>query len=360
MTTASKLRPICPAALLVIVAAFPPSLAAQETARTAELQSLVERAAQHLQLRRESHRGSEATYQANRDLLQQTLEAWNESARTDQDADAMQTWLEGVVRSSMLGSRDALPTPPEFLPAPAVEVVEAEPVEAEPASPIAFDPAPSDPLPTEPPAFTPDPIEPATPSAPQPIARRQAAPEPARQSAPEPQPEPAPPADAWAAHPAAGQLDWSDPFADDGARIARQDATGGSTRFKPVSRSKSVKIDLLELSSRVAGYNSRLRDLEGVLVGAKQLSAFRLAALMRDLDELDDQRGFLQLYLAGLSPEEAEVGPQLHSSSTLQRLIGRAIDRRGDQLDHLNGDRAEAETAILAALSRKLDQFDVE
>ncbi|TWT85538.1 hypothetical protein Pla123a_03450 [Posidoniimonas polymericola] len=362
MTTAPKLCSICPAVVLAIVAAFPTTLTAQPTARTSELQSLVGRAAQHLQLRSESHRSNESTYQANRELLQQTLDAWNASARTDQDADAMEQWLKGVIRGSMLGGRGALPSPPEFLPpqvAPVAEVVAAEPAPAEPASPIAYDPAPSNPLPVEPPTFAADPIEVVAPerkSPDQPEPEYAAQPEPAAFSAPEP----TAPTDAWADHPAAQKLDWSDPFADDGARVAQQGVSGGSKRFKPVSRSQAVKIDLLELSTRVAGYNSRLRELEGLLVGAKELSAFRLAAIVRDLDELNDQRNFLQLYLAGLSPEEADVGPRLQSAATLQRLIGRAVARRSDQLADMNGGRVEAESAILSALDRKLDEFDVE
>lgn len=354
MFTAPQLRPLRLTLTLLLAAAAAPA-AAQPTPRTTELQSLVERAARHLSLRRESLRGNYTEHQSRRDALQQTLTAWNNSARTDQDADAMEAWLRAVINASMLGGRGPMPAPPVFqTPEEVARARQPRPevVPAEPASPIAFDPAPSsvDEVPFEPDPF--DPVEAPVEATEQPQVTRQ--PPVRRPAAPAPAKE-APPVSEWANHPSAPELDWSDPFADDAP--ARGSAGIASTRFKPVSRSRTVKVDLLELSSRVAGYNSRLRELEGLLIGSDELSAFRLAAIVRDLDELNDQRGFLQLYLAGLSPEEAEVGPQLNSSDSLVKLVGKAVSRRGESINAQLGSRAEAESAILSALYRKLDEM---
>ncbi len=338
------------------------STSATSTGRTAQLQQKVQQVVEHMRLRGETMLSSETELAQRYELLGAALEAWNQSDRTDADADRMQAWLDQAIASVALGSRGPMPTAPSF---PQREAILAPIAQASPMTPAApaptaaappvneaqYEPYDSFDAPAAPqqPTIEPTPAAAMPPTGtitPQPLAPATEAPA-------------QPPAGQWASHPAA-DVDWGNPFADDPIAHAPPSATAQTTRrFKPVTNNPQVKIDLLELSSRVAGHNARLRELEGRLVGAREVNAFRLAAILRDLDDLQEQRGFLQLYLAGLSAEEASIGPQLASPEPLVRLATSAVQQRQEDLEGEEGSQAQAERAILTSLSRKLQDLRV-
>jgi hypothetical protein len=336
---------------------------AASTERTAQLQRQVQQVIEHMRLRRETMLSSEAQLAQRYALLGAALEAWNQSDRTDADADLMQGWLDQAIASSALGGQRTMPELPTF---PQREAIPAPVAKASPENPTG--PVPTD---ADAPAYAAqyepyDSFEAAAapqeqPDVESPPAVVAASPTKTIATKPvAPAPEtPKTPDRGWASHPAS-DIDWGDPFVDDPLASDALSTTAQTTkRFKPVTGDRQVKIDLLELSSRVAGHNARLRELEGRLVGARQMNAFRLAALLRDLDDLQEQRAFLQLYLAGLSAEETSIGPELASAEPLVRLATSAVTQRQEDLEGDEGSQAEAERAILTSLSRKLQDLRV-
>lgn len=376
-------------AILAVVPAVAWSQSPAMSARTEQLQARVEVVAEQLRLQKDTGVMGEPEFRRRFAALGDALDAWNQSSRQDADADIMQAWLDQASGSAMIGSRKPMPVAPDFpermaepeplaakLPEPAATAVPA------PAPQQATDPPeewiPIEPV-IEPPMETPMVVETATPDdfdlneasdsidvapaeestaeewlAETPLERFQA--EATQNDSTPPEQETL----AWSDHPAAPRIDWGDPFADD--EHTPGDSPTMENRFKPVSRSPQgdelVKIDLLELSSRVAGQNSRLRELEGLLIGSRNMSAFRLAAIVRDLEEQLEQRSFLDLYLAGLSPEDKKLGPELESLETIQQLLRRIIDQRSEDLSTQVDSRAQAERDILGSLYRKLAEFE--
>lgn len=357
--------------------------------RTQVLQAKVNLLVTHLQLKRQTRSMTPGEYDQRYDATAQVLDAWSRAARTTQDAQRMEDWLNGAIAASQLGASRPMPAPPTFSQ-PELPYAEQLP----PTPPFAQQPPPQSSgeggptaavanqlvrRPTPPAEDLPLPSQAATAPAPtqSPRASRPIETEPPAVAAAAPQatanlaPQ-APAADAtparppsvaqrpWENHPAAAAIDWSDPFVDDSPRVARATPRRAmQSRFKPISSSPAVgrdavRVDLLELSSRVAGHNSKLSDLEGALLGVRDISAFRLAALLRDLEQIDQEREFLDLYLQGLAPEEASMGPTLHTTHGVLAMFQRATERRRHELTDQPGRRAEAERAILAALDRKL------
>lgn len=317
-------------ALCVAVVAIVASVAAvaghAQTSETRELQGNVDRLYDHLKYRGETDEGPNY-FKERVAALSEVLDAWNASARSDEDAQRMRDWLQAAIRSSMHGSEGPLPAAPTFsqpMPEPAVsprtQVADAAPRADRPAAP------------TRPPQRP-----------------TRAAQPPARPDTPD-----------WDDHPAMAELAWGNPFQDDPPR----DAAPGDTRvasrravdrFKPVVNAPAdVKLDLAALAERVRGYNARLRELEGVLAGSRNPSAFRIAAVVRDLDDLSERREFLGLYLAGLSARESSSVPPLGSAESALRLTADAAERRAGEIQGAASESADAERAVLAAVSRKL------
>lgn len=361
--------------VLTLVALFAvPSGIAAPTDLTLQLQEKVERIVLHLGVRKRTRVMSAQEYGERYVVVGQALDVWNKAQRTEQDVRLMDAWLDQAIEASRLGGTGNLPPAPQLsvrapepepveLPAPVeapVPLTQAQPpaipelapqptvvVERPPSEPRLIEPAPQPAVaePWDEAPFAPAPIEPLAeePSPPTtPVAPTETRP------APQPQ-------KTWADHPAAGQLDWGDPFADDAPVTLANDTTSAKQkRFKPISQQQGVKVDLLELSSRAAGYNSQLRQLEGLLLGSRELTAFRLASIVRDLDELHEQQDFLQLYFAALSEEEKSLGPELDSADALLNMLDEAAKKRAESLENASGNQASAEQAILGALERKL------
>ncbi|MCA9241876.1 MAG: hypothetical protein KDA37_16815 [Planctomycetales bacterium] len=328
--------------------------------RSAGLQQMVQHVARNLELREVSLRSTKAEADARYHALARAIEAWNQSGKTDADADVMHAWLVQAVRASQLGSQRSMPAVPAFSAAPE-QIAAPQPPTAPPGSHAvtrsheqppraAALPAPAakprspNRQPDAPPAFASKPRRPA--AGPQPVVSPKRAAQ-RRATAPVAKAE-------WSDHPAAAEMDWADPFAEEEptSRAARSE---GSlfTKAHQVSR-RQVSLDVGRLASQVNGYNARLQDLEGVLVGSQNLTAFRLAALLRDLDDLCEKRGFLLLYLDGMTAQETADTPPLQSPSALVQMLQSAIDDRTANLVGASGSQAGAEQAILGSLDKKL------
>lgn len=323
--------------------------------RTSELQQLVQRVARNLELREVSLRSTKADADARYDALAEAIAAWNNSPKTDADAEAMHAWLVNAVRASQLGARQSMPATPTFSVAP--EPIAMPQPQKSPVAPKAQRPAQS-PRSTGPAtAATRLPRTNRSPDAPRVVTARPRRPTASPQPSVTPQrtakrPAMAPVVKAeWSDHPAAAEMDWADPFAED---APARDADAPATRAQQVSRSQRVSLNIEHLTSQVNGYNARLQDLEGVLVGSQNLTAFRLAALLRDLDDLCEKRGFLRLYLDGLTAQETVDTPRLESPNALVQMLQSAIDTRTADLEGARGSQSDAEQAILGSLDRKL------
>lgn len=363
-------------ALLTISVTNTATAQQQSSGRTAELQAKVERVVKHLNLRRDAMVITHAERQTLVRQLGEALDAWNASQRTDAQAVQMEAWLDQVIRSSMLGAGHPWPDAPPFdawLPMPEAEDRElptpkpdAIPTPAAPPATPAASAAPHSSLSQPERLLSPSapgeslPPVPDTPIEQASKATIALAPPAHPPSATETRNETETRA-AWSDHPAATEIDWGDPFANEEPLARSAPSTRQrEQRLKPVSQSRAVKIDLLELSSRAAGHNAKLRELEGVLLGSRDLTAFRLAAIVRDLDELRDHQAFLGLYIAGLTREEKLLGPRLDSPLPLLRSLDRAIDVRSENLRGDNSNQADAERAILSALRKKMAELQID
>ncbi len=368
--------------LIALVAAGAPNRVAAQTPQRSVLQQLTGDISAQLDLR---YPGAGGEKQARRDRLSEAIELWNESQKSDADAQVMERWLLDALRASMAGSKQPMPALPRFAykslaMAPTAQPLAAQPNTEQPLAaqlnteqPLAADPAPrprlngpvtglAPSLPTPTPADRPDASAPF--ERPEIVRPEIARPEIAR-------PQIARPQIAQSPHPAAARIAWSDPFRDDPFQddpiafhqAPLEQALVRETRLKPElpPRPGSIeprgRVDLRELSARVRGLSQGLSSIEARLNDGRPPSAFELAGLVRDLEQLSSEDRFLRLYLNGLRPAEArEVGHGPDLAQTISLLDDR-VERRQEELDESQGDRSVAERDILTALVVKLDEL---
>ncbi|QDU90789.1 hypothetical protein Pla175_42020 [Pirellulimonas nuda] len=331
-------------ALSAVMGAWAPAPALAQSPQRSVLQQLAGDISAQLDLRYPTSGGEK---QAGRDRLAEAIDLWNASPKSDADAQVMERWLLDALRASMAGSKKPMPAPPEF----SQKQIAAAPLAPEPiAEPTPItEPAPA-PMPRSV-ASQVDPTPAPAPVTPQPALR------PAR---------PELPVVASNEHPAAARINWSDPFRDDPFRDDPV-AVASAPIERPAQRQTRLKpelpprprgsVDLRELSARVRGLSQGLAAIDARLSDQRPPSAFELAGLVRDLEQLSSEDRFLRLYLNGLTTSEArEVGHRPDMRQTIDRLGDRVKQRQAD-LAEAQGEQSLAERDILTALAVKLDEI---
>ena len=388
---------------LCIMPTAVPTASAQSTRQlathdqtTADMQALVNDLGWQLA---NMYRGRTDEFNVGYAKMQSALEAWNQSGRTTADVAVMKGWLRGAIQACMPGAANDFPPTPVFHR----QVVEAIPLT--PALPSrSHEPVTaSEPLP--PPTIATAPVKPAVePLAPSPAplplpeatdiaaATQESNPEPppviesavdwpvadATEAASPQETETAkaredvtPPAAAPVAvappsldrHPSAAKLQWPDPFVDDPlepatGQLASNAAQRRTARFRPVGESNAgVKIDLSELSARVRGHKQGLRFIEAELIASPTASAFRLAALARELESLLAQRAVLTLYYNNMSEIERMAMDDLPSAESPLQLLSTRLEQRREALAGSDSPATAAEQAVLQGVDRKLFQL---
>lgn len=336
------------ASLVVVVClalALGAPVASAQTPQGSVLQQLTRDVSTQIDLRYPLPSGEK---QARRDRLAEAIALWNASQKNDDDARIMERWLLDALRSSMAGSKEPMPSPPEF----AVRPKPVAPPVAQLGPPT---PAPQPRRVVEPLEFVPAPVSPKSTTSPIDGER---------------------PTIAATQHPATARLDWSapfqddpfrddailiDPFLDDPAPLNAAPSVGTASREqrrKPTLPSEPRgSVELKELSARVRGLSRGVSAIDARLSDRRPPSAFELAGLVRDLEQLSREDRFLGLYLNGLTAVESrEVGRRPDVAQTIAMLIDQ-VGKRQAELDQLRGEQSVAERDILTALVVKLDEI---
>ncbi|MEM9187257.1 MAG: hypothetical protein AAGB00_12260 [Planctomycetota bacterium] len=371
-------RSCCVAAAVLFAAASPlaaqsmsPAAGAAAPADVAALQSLVTDLALQIQL---TTRGQATVRGARYGQLAAALASWNASRQSTADAVHMERWLRSAIRASMPGSATPMPAPPIFSAKP--EAPAASPTPTASASGDAAESLPS-------PKTLPAAIADATPASVAPTPRRPVgvASEPTAVDdlfsdlAPSneqtseldasigglSEPE-GPTADkrdplALEAHPASAGLAWGDPFVDDEpAPVTADEPAGRTVRMKPAT-APQVAIDYAELAARATGYRRGLDFVEAELIAKPDASAFQLAGLARELESLQAERALIELYAAGAPREQrGKIGELPEAMGVIKMLKSHAADR-SKRVANVASRGADAERAILAGLTRKIDEL---
>jgi hypothetical protein len=89
----------------------PTAIRTSGTSEVSRLQVLVNDAAWQVQL---SYRSDATERNRRREQIELTIAAWQAAARNKLNDERLAEWLRGTIRSSMPGSREALPALPEF------------------------------------------------------------------------------------------------------------------------------------------------------------------------------------------------------------------------------------------------------
>jgi hypothetical protein len=140
---------------LALAAPIAPEVLAQSGAMPRRLQALVDDASAQFKL---AYRLQPGEGQARQEQLEAVEAAWRQAAQTEANNELLERWLRTAIRSSMPGSRTALPATPEFMKAsagleeasvvvPAHEPTPAVDMKAPSANKSAGDPFADDPAP---------------------------------------------------------------------------------------------------------------------------------------------------------------------------------------------------------------------
>jgi hypothetical protein len=276
----------------------------------------------------------------------------------------MSDWLRTAIRDSMPGDGKHLPAPPKFSV--------AEPVIAELPAPKSVTPpivaekpqATSKSVVTKPsqPAVSRD-AESLEGSAPTVVVKPTPAAPPTKPTRPAPR-------DFWSNHPAAKPLKLDNPFRDDplpkqtesnAVVVAEPPVTSidepptvRTALRLPVVETSEVAVNLPELASRIGGYNQALRRVEAAIIAANNPDARELAMLLAELDQLAEQRDFIDLYVVGLSPQERTAMPKLDRADAALSLLEEKV---GTRMESPAATSNSAERDILLALVRKLAEL---
>jgi hypothetical protein len=122
----------------------------------------------------------------------------------------------------------------------------------------------------------------------------------------------------------------------------------------PVMEAAEVAVNLRELASRIDGYNQSLRRIEAAVIAANDPDVRELAKLLDELEQLADQRDFIDLYVVGLSLDERASTPKLGTDEAVLSLIEEKI---GAQIDSPTAADNSADRGAVAALAQKLAEL---
>lgn len=329
--------------------------AAAQSDRSSELQQLVADLDYQLKLVAQFDRHASDKRRAQ---LAAAIERWNDSPRGEADFQVMQQWLRRAIRASMPGLPKNTPALPRF-PEPVVEA-SVPPTSNPSASSPAKSPAPKPSLAAKPAApKVPESESIATPpSTPKRVASpRKAAPPVAALPAPTravtkfkntprtPKPEAlAAPAPAQVAAPPADRTpwpstEWGNPFVDDpispaGEAVANRPPAAGTPAspeprvvMRPAglstatSKANQVRVNVAELGARVRGYVQALRRVEAQLVATPDMNLQTLLEVAEELQQLADQRGFVTLYLEGLTGDNRILPAELPTLEAAKAMV---------------------------------------
>lgn len=330
------------------------------------LQSRVDAIAQQIHLR---HRYHEPTLAEQRGQIESVLAGWNAAQRGDspENQERMKAWLNRALYAVMPGGSGKLPAAPVF-----VETVIARSenlTTIEPIDSTAGSEAREEASVIEPSSVLPPPVraEPSKPAKPQPVIpqlvqseRRQerSVAKPITEFA-EDRPErttPRPTRSKWSRHPSAAPLEWRDPFAADPAASPNPLRSGArhETR-RPAFRSYTgARVNRTQLKAEVRGYNQALRDLQLVVMNLEAGDVFGLADAAERLEELEQQRRFLDLYREGLSSDELNRLPESPSAELVRELVR----RKASDLSRRAPLKQRAERRALERLNNRLAGLD--
>jgi hypothetical protein len=263
-----------------------------------------------------------------RSQIAAALGSWNGVATpSTDDQRRFDDWLSAALDAQMPGGDGRVPTPPTFAPEPAMRSVVA-PNEANRHSadggrpaPRVAEPTPRDltPLPT--PSATRLSIGPPFPTSgivqPNPAATG----DPAGDGAEAPA---TPARSKWSKHPSAAPLEWPDPFGDTPEPADGGGPTSSAETPQETFDSARVSVNLIELRAVVRAYNDTLRGLNrrAASIGAGDLPA--ATALVAELEALDREREFLDLYRGGLTKAQAESLPRNPTTALAWELVRRS------------------------------------
>ncbi|MGL4511774.1 MAG: hypothetical protein ACRCT8_01675 [Lacipirellulaceae bacterium] len=312
------LRPLF--ALALLAAQLAPPLAG-----AASLQDRVDALAQQVSLR---YAGDEARRADVRGEIARVLDSWNAVGGASPEAQqAFDAWLTVALDAQMPGGNGRVPAAPEYVSAaPREAIVTVRPLDQR--SPTA--PTTESRLKVSPAFPTRGPVV-ANPGVTDPIVTSEAA----TPAAAGPPRVAEPPRSRWSKHPSAAPLEWTDPFGDD----APPDERGAASRrvLRPTFRADAVSVNLVELAATVRAYNDALKGLNRRAAEADRFAIDELTKLIDELESIEREREFLDLYRGGLAPAELAALPRSPSTDLAWELVRRGVANRRDDP---SGDRA--------------------
>lgn len=302
----------------------------------ASTNSLQDRLVALTQLIHYRFRGDESLLEKRRSEVETALSDWNAIDRpSSTDHQQMTAWLEIAIRSSMPGRSGKLPRPPHFssglVQHPTAPIVNptAAPSRRTPRERI--EPIPDvEPIPD---LVKPTLLKPATP----------------RRSK-------------WSRHPSAAPLKWSDPFSDEPQSSTNPFLQENADRYetrrltfgdgKGFGNGKGITVDLAELSAEVRGYNAALRSLGQRLSQKREVSTATLTAIAAELEHLETERRFLDLYREGLSEAEQRSLPSSPSAELVYEIVRRKTAKRLHRISPSKNEERRALEGLAARLAR--------
>lgn len=297
--------------------------------------------------------------------IDRLIAAWDQIDRpSDGDHRRVHRWLDKAFRTTLPGRSGSMPRTPRFVGSPALEqpegVVRPEPEPAaasfKPRTPKSRSPQFTDQGPV---LQGVDQLGGVQPTNPTELTRVEAAKPvvtaPERRTPNEPATTRQPQRSRWSRHPAAAPLDWQDPFVDDPSASANPLRPGVTHRVRrpAFSDELAVAVDLAELGARVRGFNNAVRSLQQRLLADPAPDAFSLSDWADELERLDEERSFLNLYRDGLPPEASRLLPPSPSIEVVSELLRR---RASDQLQSLD-DRGAVEQRALETITARMSRL---
>ena len=284
-------------ALAFLVPAHPSAAAGD---RSAELQEMVNDLNFQLDL---MSRYDQSAASKRRKQVESAIGAWNRSARGDAEFEIMQHWLTTSIKRSLPPSSASLPSSPRF---PVERQELARPNDIEPSTTAS-------PRTHEPEVVTP--VVPRVERAPRPIVSTQPFPSEALPKL------------------ARRNLE-GNPFVDDPILPTQSPANArrGGVQLAAMSMAspeQSAQLNVVELGARIRGFVRGLQRLEGKLFSQQDLTADELLRMARELEQLAEQREFVDLYRQSLAGDHRNPLPELPTcEQAKQLLVARLADRR--------------------------------
>ncbi len=280
------------------------------------------------------HRGDKASLQRHRAEVEAVLSMWNAEAQPSPvDQQLMAAWLDQAIRSSMPGRSGRLPPPPRLgTPVVAAPIVTAPIVTVEPPAAVEENLLDAKLLDTRDVPTAPEQRQPS---------RVQSSGLPRRSK--------------WSRHPAAAPLRWADPFTEESRSNTHPNHRGAQryeTRRPTFGKSQGVAIDLAKLSAEVRGYNAALRSLSQRLARREDVNTRALTKIAAELERLETERRFLDLYREGLSQTEQRSLPASPSAELVYELVRRKTATRLNKTPRSKNEERRALEGLVSRLAR--------